>query len=94
MNRLKIKIKIYIMYNYPFLLSFMITIKEFLGYSSLKQTKFEEKDYPKIISKKVQSGPFKGMIYDCENYWGNIYPKLLGSYESELHKIIETYYSK
>lgn len=90
MNRLKIKIKIYIMYNYPFLLSFMITIKEFLGYSSLKQTKFEEKDYPKIISKKVQSGPFKGMIYDCENYWGNIYPKLLGSYESELHKIIES----
>ena len=88
MNDIKIKIKIYIMYNYPYLLSFMISLRELLGFSSLKKSKFEDKNYILNISNKVQNGPFKGMIYDCENYWGNLYPKLLGSYESELHDII------
>ena len=90
MSSIKIRIKIYIMYNYPYILSFMISLREFLGYSSLKKTKFENKDNLLNISNIVQNGPFKGMIYDCENYWGNIYPKLLGSYESELHDIINS----
>lgn len=76
------------MYNYPFLLSFLISIREFFGIDSVSDSKYIDKNYVLISSNKVQNGPFKGMIYDCENYWGNLNPKLLGSYESELFKII------
>jgi len=37
----------------------------------------------------VLSGPFKGMKYIDEMVWGSITPKWLGSYEMELHEIIE-----
>jgi hypothetical protein len=53
----------------------------------------------KIISNKidekipdlvVKNGPFKGMQYPEKNSIGSaLFPKLLGSYESELHKIID-----
>lgn len=38
---------------------------------------------------KVLSGPFKGLKYIDEVVWGSITPKWLGSYESELHPVIE-----
>ena len=86
MKYIKIKLKIYIMYNYPYLLSLIISIKELLGIISLNNESKEELkfDFPKI----VQNGPFKGMIYQCKNFWGNIYPKLIGSYECELFDIL------
>ena len=74
------------MYNYPYLLSVFISIKEFLGLISLNHA--TEKEFKINIPKKVQNGPFKGMIYECKLFWGNIYPKLIGSYESELFGII------
>jgi precorrin-6B methylase 2 len=38
----------------------------------------------------VQNGPFKGMIYpDAKSAGSAIYPKLIGSYESELNTYIE-----
>ena len=39
----------------------------------------------------VQSGPFKGMLLSDQAVWGNgdILPKLLGTYEQELHDSIE-----
>lgn len=39
----------------------------------------------------VQSGPFAGMILPEDHSWGNgdLTPKLLGTYEQELHPVIE-----
>ncbi len=39
----------------------------------------------------VQSGPFKGMILPDEHSWGSgdVVPKLLGTYEQELHMSLE-----
>lgn len=40
--------------------------------------------------KTVLNGPFKGLVYPGIESWGStIYPKLLGSYERELHTVIE-----
>ncbi len=40
--------------------------------------------------RKVLHGPFKGILYPEFNSIGStLYPKLIGSYESELHEIIE-----
>jgi hypothetical protein len=39
---------------------------------------------------KVLSGPFKGLKYIDEIVWGSITPKWLGSYESELHPVMES----
>jgi O-methyltransferase len=38
----------------------------------------------------ILSGPFAGMPYLDETVWGSITPKWLGSYESELHDLVET----
>jgi hypothetical protein len=38
---------------------------------------------------KVLSGPFSGMPYLDEIVWGSIIPKWIGSYEAELHNIVE-----
>lgn len=39
---------------------------------------------------QVAAGPFKGMLYPCAQSFGSaLLPKLLGSYESELHPFIE-----
>lgn len=41
-------------------------------------------------TKTVLEGPFKGMVYpELAAVGSTIYPKLLGSYESELHPVIE-----
>ncbi len=37
----------------------------------------------------VATGPFKGMHYFEETVWGPITPKWLGSYEAELHGVVE-----
>jgi len=37
----------------------------------------------------VVTGPFAGMRYLDESVWGPITPKWLGSYEAELHELIE-----
>ncbi len=37
----------------------------------------------------VQFGPFAGLRYFDETVWGSITPKWLGSYEAELHPIID-----
>jgi protein-L-isoaspartate O-methyltransferase len=39
----------------------------------------------------VQSGPFAGMDYLAESTEGGLAPRLLGSYESELHPAIEAF---
>ena len=39
---------------------------------------------------KVHHGPFKGMLYPpSKSAWGELYPRYLGSYERELHQVIE-----
>jgi hypothetical protein len=38
---------------------------------------------------EVLSGPFKGLKYINETVWGPITPKWMGSYEEELHGIVE-----
>src|SRR5258708_39673128 len=38
---------------------------------------------------KVLSGPFLGMPYLNEIIWGPITPKWIGSYEAELHSVVE-----
>jgi hypothetical protein len=47
-----------------------------------------ERLFPDGATIKVQSGPFKGLLYFDEIVWGSITPKWLGSYEAELHSII------
>jgi hypothetical protein len=37
----------------------------------------------------IQTGPFRGLLYLDEIVWGSITPKWLGSYEAELHPVIE-----
>lgn len=37
----------------------------------------------------IQGGPFRGMAFVAETSEANVSPKLLGSYESELHSIID-----
>jgi len=45
--------------------------------------------------KKVLNGPFKGMQYPSLNSTGSaLFPKLLGSYERELHYEIEDMFNK
>ncbi len=38
---------------------------------------------------EVRSGPFQGMVIHNKTSEGNVAPKILGSYERELHEIIE-----
>ena len=38
---------------------------------------------------RVLSGPFQGMMYGAESAGSALYPKLLGTYELELHPIIQ-----
>ncbi len=37
----------------------------------------------------IQTGPFQGLLYLDEIVWGSITPKWLGSYEAELHSVID-----
>ena len=42
----------------------------------------------------VANGPFKGMRYPAaESYGSMLLPKLLGSYESELHPVVEAFFA-
>jgi hypothetical protein len=44
---------------------------------------------------EVLNGPFKGMKYpDFKSVGSSFYPKLLGSYEKELHEVIIQFFSK
>lgn len=44
---------------------------------------------------KVLNGPFEGMIYpSMSSHGSSLYPKLLGSYEGELHGVLETMMSR
>src|SRR4051812_19305855 len=38
---------------------------------------------------RVLQGPFAGMQYVTESYGSQLVPKLLGSYENELHDLVE-----
>lgn len=38
--------------------------------------------------RQVQSGPFSGMLLECSSVGSALLPKLIGSYESELHEFI------
>lgn len=40
-------------------------------------------------SRTVQNGPFRGMKYTSQSYGSSLLPKLIGTYESELHPAIE-----
>lgn len=59
-----------------------------------------EKSKPKSYShlfkeKTVLNGPFKGTRYPAiESVYSQIYPKLIGSYEHELHLVIEQFCSR
>lgn len=45
----------------------------------------------KILGETVVSGPFKNMVYPALISHGSvIYPKILGTYESELHEVIRS----
>lgn len=45
----------------------------------------------KITGRRVIRGPFKGLLYVKESIDSVLYPKLIGTYEKELHGILETY---
>ncbi len=70
---------------------------KFVNYIHSFKEYFEKRDkvsYVKIESVfselKVMNGPFKGLKYGSLSSYGSaIYPKLLGSYERELHAVIE-----
>ena len=49
---------------------------------------FRDKLFPHGAAIEVQAGPFRGLHYFDETVWGSITPKWLGSYEAELHPII------
>lgn len=47
--------------------------------------------YARFLPGTVQSGPFKGMKYSHSATGSVILPKLIGTYESELHPVIESW---
>lgn len=49
---------------------------------------FREMLFSSGVPIAVRTGPFQGMRYFDETVWGSITPKWLGSYEAELHSII------
>jgi hypothetical protein len=53
------------------------------------QREIRERAFPEGTEITVQAGPFKGMRYLDETVWGSITPKWLGSYEAELHPVVE-----
>lgn len=63
-----------------------------------QRTKYIIKSLTSEIGWAVQSGPFKDMLYVPKAVGSTLAPKLLGSYESELHstitQIIKTNYQK
>jgi len=55
----------------------------------LKQDLFYDK-YKHLLDDTVSGGPFKGLRYPFQNsLHSTLFPKLLGSYESELHGFLE-----
>ena len=48
-----------------------------------------EQLFPPPVPITVQCGPFRGLRYFDETVWGSITPKWLGSYEAELHPIVD-----
>ncbi|MGM0609190.1 MAG: methyltransferase [Candidatus Muiribacteriota bacterium] len=70
--------------------------KSILKRINKKKIKREEKELiTKALSeispeRKVKNGPFKGMIYpESKSVGSSFFPKILGSYEAELHDIIK-----
>ena len=55
---------------------------------SVAGTLFPNKDY------RVISGPFAGMKYLNETVWGPIAPKWIGSYEGDLHPVLEEIFKR
>ncbi|MFZ3136820.1 MAG: hypothetical protein WA126_05435 [Thermodesulfovibrionales bacterium] len=49
---------------------------------------------PKLKERTVLSGPFKSMRFNVSSELSEILPKLIGSYECELHEIFENLISK
>jgi hypothetical protein len=60
------------------------------AYYSRKQPNDVSEKFAHILNEKiVRNGPFKGLTYPALDAFGSaIYPKLLGSYEKELHETI------
>lgn len=51
--------------------------------------------FPIVNKKEVLNGPFKGMKYPALSSVGSsLFPKLLGSYERELHQVTEGFFSE
>ena len=64
----------------------ILSLKKYVDFK--KSNAFEKANFF-IKNQKVNSGPFKGLNYDgISAYCSTIYPKLLGSYEHELHETI------
>ncbi|PXX89309.1 hypothetical protein DIT71_15520 [Marinobacter vulgaris] len=66
-----------------------------------RAAKAEEKQFVRSVIRQdfpdleVRHGPFRGMKYPCADSVGStLFPKLLGSYESELHPILETVFAR
>lgn len=68
------------------------TISEILTRSAQAKVAEIAEQVIMITGRVVQAGPFKGMKLPEEASWGNgdILPKILGTYEQELHVSIET----
>jgi hypothetical protein len=73
--------------------TFMMAIRNRKNNNTIARQMKEEQDrlFSHIFTaRKVLHGPFKGVLYPELNSIGStLYPKLIGSYESELHKVIE-----
>ena len=80
------------LFYFPYFYKFLRWL--FLSVSNERQRYYSTKITPtlkEILHKpEVQSGPFKGINYPSYISFGSkLYPKLFGTYESELHAIIE-----
>ena len=74
------------MVNYPETICWILSIKERFGI--LKLGNASTGDIALSLPHVIQDGPFRGMKYKCDSIWSSRYPKLIGSYEFELHAIV------
>lgn len=79
---------------------YIYNLVDFMGYQSRRAIKqYAEKKFIELLaphgSAKVLHGPFKGMIYPQMHSVGSeLTPKIIGSYESELHSVLESVCNK
>src|SRR5262245_21790854 len=50
---------------------------------------FDQQNHVEQHGRVIQAGPFKGMSFTASTSEGSVSPRLLGSYEAELHSLVE-----